>query len=192
MNLYQNDYAPEEPSMETISKAARYLANGKVVGWYQGHGEIGPRALGNRSILFDPRIDNGRDIVNAIKNREEFRPFGASCLGPYTTGLFQIENKDPYMLYTSKVLGKLPSITHVDGTCRLQTVDEPGPFKRLLEEFLTLTGCPVLLNTSLNLAGKPIAGHPDDARELFRTTSIDVMVIGNEINCKQGATICHT
>lgn len=189
MNLYQHDIAPtEEPSIETISKVARYLADGKIVAWYQGHGEIGPRALGNRSILLNPRVPNGKDKINAIKRREDFRPFGASVLGEYATVYFEMDDKDPFMLYTSKVKRYLPAVTHIDGTCRVQTVDNEGVFRTLLEEFFTLSQCPVLLNTSLNLAGKPIAGSPEEAKQLFNTTPIDILVIGNEIYTKSITT----
>jgi carbamoyltransferase len=175
----QNDTKVEEPSIDTIKRTAELLAAGKIVAWYQGNGEIGPRALGNRSILMDPRIKNGRELINNIKKREHYRPFGASVLAEHC------DTTDEYMLFTTKQYNKLPAITHVDGTCRLQTVKDRNPvFRKLLEEFNRITGCPVLLNTSLNLAGKPIAAHPDDAKKLYDTSSIDVLVIGNELVSK--------
>ena len=180
----QHDTTPaQEPSLNTIKETAKLLADGKTVAWYQGHGELGPRALGNRSILFNPTIENGRNIVNKIKNRETFRPFGASVLAEHKTELFDIEFDNPYMLFVGNTkASNLNSITHVDGTCRVQTVANDGShFRLLLEEFYKLTGCPVLLNTSLNVAGRPIAGHPNDAVELYNQTGLDCLVIGDQI-----------
>lgn len=181
----QLDVGVEEPDLDTIQKAAELLANGKTVGWYQGNGEIGPRALGNRSILFNPAIINGKEIVNKIKNRETYRPFGASILAEYMEDYFYDMPDNPYMLYVGRVKkDKLDSITHVDGTCRVQTVSEDSSFKKLLERFRYLTNLPILLNTSLNIAGKPIAGNPNDAIEVFKNSPIDAMVIGNQIMLK--------
>jgi carbamoyltransferase len=185
----QSDVSPSDtPTDETISLIAKKLAEGQTVAWYQGHGEIGPRALGNRSILMDPRIPNGKEIINRIKNRENYRPFGASVLVEYVKDYFDMEWEDEYMLFTCRLKSDiLPSITHIDGTCRVQTVGDKNPiFRKLLEEFYKLTGCPVLLNTSLNLAGKPIAGYPENAIELLRTTSLDCAVVGNHIYLKNG------
>jgi len=185
----QNDISPSDiPTDETISLIAKKLSEGQTVAWYQGHGEIGPRALGNRSILMDPRIPNGKEIINRIKNRENYRPFGASVLVEYAKDYFDMEWEDEYMLFTCRLKSDiLPSITHIDGTCRVQTVGDKNPiFRKLLEEFYKLTGCPVLLNTSLNLAGKPIAGHPETVVELLKTTSLDCAVIGNHIYLKNG------
>jgi carbamoyltransferase len=179
----QTDECPEtEIQEDTIQKVAELLSLGKIVAWYQGHGEIGPRALGNRSILMDPRIKNGRDIINKIKNREYYRPFGASILSEFKKEYFDLDFENPYMLYlgvTQK--NNLESITHIDGTCRVQTVSEDGHFKTLLKKFYDLTGCPILLNTSLNNSGKPIAGYIQNAIDEFNNTSIDVLVVGNKI-----------
>jgi len=179
----QTDECPEtEIQEDTIQKVAELLSLGKIVAWYQGHGEIGPRALGNRSILMDPRIKNGRDIINRIKNREYYRPFGASILSEFKKEYFNLDFENPYMLYlgvTQK--NNLESITHVDGTCRVQTVSENGHFRTLLKNFYDLTGCPILLNTSLNNSGKPIAGYIQNAIDEFNNTSIDVLVVGNKI-----------
>jgi len=182
----ESDESPDStPTLETIRHAAKLLANGKTVGWYQGHGEVGPRALGNRSILMNPCMSNGRNKINEIKNREQFRPFGASVLKAHTSTYFETDNEDPYMLYVANVRPKyrdqLESITHVDNTCRIQTVDDRNPiYKQLLTEFYNLTGVPILLNTSLNIAGKPIAGYLENARELFYTSKIDAMFIGDQ------------
>lgn len=179
----QSDVAVEEPSGETIKKTAQLLADGKIVAWYQGHGEVGPRALGNRSILMDARIPNGKELINSIKRRENFRPFGASVLKEHKEKHFDMEFDNPYMLYYCEVKDKnLQSITHIDNTCRVQTVDNENPiFRKLLEEYYKITGSPVLLNTSLNLNKKPIAGRPEEALELLNTTNIDCAVIGDKI-----------
>ena len=184
----QDDEAPlSEPSRDTIQKVAQYLREGLVVAWYQGHGEVGPRALGNRSILMDPRITDGRDRINKVKNREYYRPFGSSILSEYAKEYFDLDFPNPYMLYLGHTQkNNLDAITHVDGTSRAQTV-EPGSgnFRLLLEDFYELTGCPVLLNTSLNRAGKPIAGWISNAEDLFKESSgIDVLVVGDQIHTR--------
>ena len=184
----QDDENPiDTPTKETIQKVAELLAQGKIVGWYQGNGELGPRALGNRSILMDPRIENGKQILNdKVKHREWFRPFGASVKKDKASIYFDLDD-NPYMLFTSNVLDdRLKAITHVDGTCRHQTVT-PGSnelFYSLLDEFDKITGIPVLLNTSLNLGGKPIAGYMHEAVELFESTEMDAVCIGNELLVK--------
>ena len=184
----QSDEAPiDEPTEETINKVAEYLAQGKTVAWYQGHGEIGPRALGNRSILMDPRLKNGREVINVIKKREQYRPFGASVLKEQYKEHFDMPSDNPYMLYVGNVKSdSFPAITHVDGTCRVQTVDKDVKhFRPLLEKFFEKTGCPVLLNTSLNLGGKPIAGYTHNVEELFENSNLDYAVIGNIILSKE-------
>lgn len=169
--------------MTFIDEAAKLLSEQKVIGWYQGNGEIGPRALGNRSILMDPRIPNGKEIINRIKKRENYRPFGASVLEEYSKYYFDMDWEDPYMLYFAPVIvSNMSSITHIDGTCRVQTVSKNNTlFRKLLERFYELTNCPVLLNTSLNIAGKPLAAHPKDAITLFNDSSIDAMIIGEQV-----------
>lgn len=180
----QHDEAPvDEPSDSTINIVSEALKQGKTIGWYQGNGEIGPRALGNRSILMNPKIKNGKSVINKIKNRESYRPFGASVLQEHKSLYFDLAWDDPYMLYTAKLKSELlPAITHTDGTCRIQTVDNTNVhFKRLLDKFYAITGCPVLLNTSLNVAGRPIAGSPKDALEVFNSSLLDMLVVGNTI-----------
>jgi carbamoyltransferase len=174
----------EEVTIETIKKAAKLLSENKIIGWYQGLSEVGPRALGNRSILMNPMIKNGKDLINKIKKRESYRPFGASVLKEHTEKYFDISWDSPYMLYTAKVKdSNLASITHIDGTCRIQTVDKnPKHFRLLLEEFYKLTGCPILLNTSLNVNGEPIAAFEDQALKILNETNIDYMIIGNDIH----------
>ena len=186
---WQSDEAPESiPSKQTIKDTAEKLAQGKIIGWYQGHGEIGPRALGNRSILMNPTVENGKDIINKkVKYRESFRPFGASILHEYTNEYFEWSDPSPYMLFIQEIKNKtdFKPITHVDNTCRLQTVENENPiYRELLEEFQKITGLPMLLNTSLNVAGKPIAGWKTDAYDVFYGSEIDGMVIGNDIMYK--------
>jgi len=175
----QDDWAPEEPSDETIDEAAELLAQGHIVGWYQGHGELGPRALGNRSILMNPTIPNGKDILNErVKKREWWRPFGASVIHEAASKYFDIDDS-PYMLYNANVLvDGLDPITHVDGTCRHQTVSEASnsSFYRLLSKFEEKTGLPILLNTSLNVGGKPIASDKNSAM----VEGLDCVFFGNE------------
>jgi carbamoyltransferase len=184
----QTDEAPsDEPTDDVIDFIAKALSQGKTVAWYQGNGEIGPRALGNRSILMDPRIVNGREKINKIKKREQYRPFGASILSEHREEYFDLEFDNPYMLYVGKAkTDKLDAITHVDGTCRVQTVEpNSGYFRKLLEKFHEYTGCPVLLNTSLNLGGKPIAGYKHNAEQLYYDSYLDYLVIGNKIYTEQ-------
>jgi len=183
---WQSDEKPDnDPSDETISKTAKLLSEGKIVGWYQGNGEVGSRALGNRSILMDPSVRNGKEILNhKVKHREWFRPFGASILEEKTEKYFDWSGPSPYMLYVMDILDKksFPSITHVDGTCRIQTVSSDLDFyHRLISEFNNITGIPMLLNTSLNGGGKPICGTINSAVEIFSTTDIDVLVVGDTI-----------
>lgn len=188
---WQSDIAPDElPTQETIDKTAEYLAQGKIVGWYQGYGEIGPRALGNRSILMDPSIKLGKDVINAkVKRREAYRPFGASVLLEDTPELFDCDYDSPYMLYVVKCKKQeeFPAIIHVDNTCRIQTVNQDPQnevYHNLISTFKKKTGIPMLLNTSLNIDGKPIAGDPSDAHKLFEISDLDVVVVGNTIRLK--------
>ena len=181
----QCDETTEEPTQETIDTVAKFLSEGKIVAWYQGQGEIGPRALGNRSLLMDPRIPDGKDKMNRVKNREYYRPFGASVLAEYAKEYFDLDFENPYMLYVGVTQkDNLQAITHVDGTCRAQTVNGNSSFRKLLESFYKLTSCPVLLNTSLNVSGNPIAGHIQNAIDEFNGKEIDVLVVGNKITTK--------
>ena len=183
---WQDDEIPKDtPTKSTIKEVANLLASGKIVGWYQGNGEIGPRALGNRSILMSPLVKNGKDIINKrVKNREWFRPFGASVIEEHISKFFDWDSPSPYMQYVMDVLRKddFPSITHVDGTCRIQTVSQDLEiYYDLISEFENLTGVPILLNTSLNNGGKPICGTIADSLELFYRSDIDALVVGNQI-----------
>lgn len=177
----QQDEPAPEPTPATLDEAARLLAQGAVLGWYQGRGEIGPRALGHRSILMDPRIPDGKARVNTVKRREDYRPFGASVLQEHFGGHFD-GPADGFMLYACKVKGGgLPAVTHVDGTCRVQLVGAGSPLRPLLERFHEATGCPVLLNTSLNVAGRPLAAAPAHAMELYDATPLDALAIGDRL-----------
>jgi len=179
----QSDISPKNnPSDETINKIADLLAANKTVGIYFNHGEIGPRALGHRSILMSPKIKDGKQKINKIKNRENYRPFGASILSEHFETHFD-GFSDKYMLYTTNFKEsshEYAAISHVDNTCRLQTVTD-GIMKSILQSFYDRTGCPMILNTSLNLAGKPISGYPQNALTLFFESSMDCVVIGDKM-----------
>ena len=181
----QADEHPGDVSDDTIKKTAELLAQNKIVLWYQGHGEIGPRALGNRSILMNPMAEK-KELNRRVKKREWFRPYGASVLENEYKEYVDLDWVSPYMLYNSKVTThKFPAITHEDGTCRIQTVSENHEkYYSLLSEFKKLTGYSVLLNTSFNLQGSAIVGKVSHAMEVFDKTDADVLVLGDEIITK--------
>ena len=167
-----------------LEQTARYLAGGSVVSWFQGRMEFGPRALGGRSILADPRASNVADRINAVvKQREKFRPFAPAVLYDRANSFFALPYESPFMLETCAVLPgvNLPAITHIDGSARVQTVDPTSnhPFARLLAAFARLTGCPVLLNTSFNMNDEPIVCTPADALTCFLRSESDVLVLEN-------------
>ncbi|RYZ08542.1 MAG: hypothetical protein EOO24_10335 [Comamonadaceae bacterium] len=177
----QHDEAVPPPSPATVDAAARLLAQGRTVGWYQGAGEIGPRALGHRSILLDARRPDGHAVLNRIKRREPYRPFGAAVLEEHFAQHFD-GPADPYMLYACQVhSAAFPAATHVDGSCRVQLVGAGSPLRPLLDRFHALTGSPVLVNTSLNVAGRPLAAAPAHARELYAASPLDALVVGDEL-----------
>ncbi len=166
----------------TMTDVAGLLASGKIIGWFQGGSEYGPRALGHRSILADSRNAEMRDLVNArVKHREHYRPFAPAVLAEKATEYFELDGESPYMLLVSKVHkpDDVPAVTHVDGTARVQTVTraENGRFRELIEEFDKLTGVPVIMNTSFNDAGEPIVETPEDAILCFLKTEIDYLVL---------------
>jgi carbamoyltransferase len=171
--------------MEDVAKeTSRILARNSVIGWFQGRSEFGPRALGNRSILADPRDPKMADRVNAqVKHRQAFRPFAPVVLAEKATEYFEGEAESPFMLLVKRVRpdarSKVPAITHVDGTARVQTVRrEHNPrLHALLEAFEARTGVAVLLNTSFNIRGEPIVEDPTDAMECFLYTKLDALVI---------------
>lgn len=188
-----------DPELRNV-EVARELADGAVVGWFEGRMEFGPRALGHRSILADPRRRGVvTDINSRVKGRESFRPFAPAVLQEHAEELFDLAAPSPFMLFTAPVRGAdldrssagsfadrlatvrspLPACTHVDGSARVQTVDrERHPaFHSLLRAFEAATGCPVLLNTSFNRAGEPIVRSPADALRTAETTGLDLLVL---------------
>lgn len=169
----------------TTKKVAKLLSEEKIIAIYQGRSEAGPRALGNRSILFDPRVADGKDKVNIVKNREWFRPFAGSILVEEVNKWFDMRNlsESPFMMYAVNVLENkksiIPAITHVDGTCRIQTVsEEQNPsFYKLIEEFYKLTEVPIIFNTSFNLAGDCIVETIEDAISTLNRSKIDYLYL---------------
>ena len=197
---------------ELCASVARSLAEGRIVGWFQGRMEFGPRALGARSILADPRSPHmQRDLNLKIKYRESFRPFAPAVAREHAARYFDLEVESPYMLVVaplnerlrrapgadesalhgleklSALRSELPAITHVDDSARVQTVDrDTNPrFHALLGEFEALTGCGVLVNTSFNVRDEPIVCSPGDAYRCFMATEMDVLAIGNLVLFKE-------
>lgn len=168
-------------------KTAQYLADGKIIGWFQGRMELGPRALGNRSIIADPRRGEMKDIINArVKHREPFRPFAPSVLAERAEEYFDMRgNESPFMLLVPQVrkekANAIPAVIHVDGTGRVQTVtkEQNARYYRLIQEFYNLTGIPVILDTSFNIRGEPIVNTPDEAITMYIKEDMDVLALGN-------------
>ena len=159
-----------------------------MIGWFQGRMEWGPRALGNRSILADPRRAGMKDVINSkVKFREPYRPFAPSVLEEDVAEYFHFSGTSPFMTFVCRVRDdrreELPAVTHVDGTARIQTVSRAhnARYWDLLNEFKALTGVPVLLNTSFNVKGEPIVCTPEDAVRCFLNTDIDYLVLGDII-----------
>lgn len=179
---------------ELCEKTAAEVANGKIVGWFQGRMEWGPRALGNRSIVVDPRRDDMKDILNArIKKRESFRPFAPSILYEKTAEYFEKSHPTPFMIKVFNIKKEkqkeIPAVTHVDGTGRLQTVKrEDNPlYWSLIKEFEKITGVPVVLNTSFN-ENEPIVCTPKEAIDCFKRTGMDILVMGNWVIRRRGTS----
>ncbi|MBK8066918.1 MAG: carbamoyltransferase [Rhodanobacteraceae bacterium] len=188
---------------ELIDAAARDLADGQAIGWFQGRAEYGPRALGNRSILADPRRSDTQSVLNLkVKFRESFRPFAPAVLAEHARDCFDLDAESPYMLIVAPVAehcrlpvdaaatgldrlkqirSTIPAVTHVDCSARVQTVraDTQPRFHALLARFRQLTGCPTLVNTSFNVRGEPVVGSPEDAFRCFMGTHLDRLAIGN-------------
>jgi carbamoyltransferase len=169
---------------ELLANTAQLIADGNIVGWYQGRMEWGPRALGCRSILADPRKAEMKDILNEkIKHREAFRPFAPSILEEYVTEYFEIDRTSPYMLMVAPVKKpqEIPAVTHVDGTGRLQTVHKNANplYYDLISEFYKITKVPVIINTSMNVMGEPIVNTPEQAYSMIVKTDMDCIVMGN-------------
>ena len=198
----------EYDDQSILVETAKELKSGKSVGWFQGRMEFGPRALGSRSILGDPRSESMQKNMNLkIKFRESFRPFAPAIMNDYVKDWFNIETKSPYMLFVTNILekhtnkiteedknkkgiellnvkrSKLPAITHVDYSARVQTVHEEtnSKFYNLLKEFKKQTNCPVLINTSFNVRGEPIVCSIQDAYNCFINTNLDILVCENFI-----------
>lgn len=200
-------------------RVARLLADGQVVGWFQGRMEFGPRALGARSILGDPRNVDMQSVMNLkIKNRESFRPFAPTVLAEHASSWFELQVSSPYMLMVvdvqqgrrhepdpsaagmtgidllKQVRSEIPAVTHVDYSARVQTIDPQHSnrrFRTLLESFHALTGCPVLVNTSFNVRGEPIVESPQDAYRCFMRTHMDVLVVGDYLLHKSEQPALH-
>jgi carbamoyltransferase len=180
-----------ERSQEITRETAKLLADQRVIGWFQGASEFGPRALGNRSLLADPRKAEMKDILNRrVKHRQAFRPFAPIVLAERAREIFEGEEDSPFMLIAKRVRpewrDRIPAVVHVDGTARVQTVREqtnPALY-RLLREFEALTGVPVLINTSFNVKGEPIVETPRDAVVCFLTTGIDHLVMHDTLISK--------
>ena len=169
---------------DICSASAKLLSEGRIFGWFQGGSEFGPRALGNRSILADPRKPEMKDQLNArVKFRQAFRPFAPIVLAERVNEIFECEAESPFMLVAAQVRpewkDRIPAIVHVDGSARIQTVrrEHNERLYRLLQEFDKLTGVPVLLNTSFNIRGQPIVETPQDAVECFLSTGIDCLAL---------------
>ncbi|MEN8218641.1 MAG: carbamoyltransferase C-terminal domain-containing protein [Pseudomonadota bacterium] len=167
-------------------ETAKILSTNKIVGWFQGRLEVGPRALGNRSILGNPKNPEMKDLINLkVKGREPWRPFAPSILEEYAPVYLENHYNSPYMVLTFKVnsdkINEIISATHVDGTARPQTVSKVANprFWKLIDEFRKLTGVPVLLNTSFNLSNEPIVCRPEEALRTFYRCGMDCLVMGN-------------
>jgi carbamoyltransferase len=172
---------------ELCRHTARAISEGKVIGWFQGRMEWGPRALGNRSILGDPRRADMKDILNLkIKRRESFRPFAPSILRERVKDWFETDYDVPFMLQVFQILEprrrEIPAVTHVNGSGRLQTVTEAqnARYYRLIKTFGDMTGVPILLNTSFN-ENEPVVCHPEEALNCFLRTKMDLLVLGDHL-----------
>jgi carbamoyltransferase len=186
--------ATSRRSDDICAETAQLLSQGHVIGWFQGRSEFGPRALGNRSILADPRTPEMKDKLNKqVKHRQAFRPFAPVVLAERADEIFESHRDSPYMLLAEAVRpewrDRIPAIVHVDGTARVQTIreDQNGPLYRLIKAFDALTGVPVLLNTSFNVKGEPIVETPEDAIHCFLTTGIDYLILHDVLMHKKRA-----
>jgi len=167
----------------TCMQVAKLIADRNIVAIFQGRSEAGPRALGNRSILYDPRDPDGKDKVNKVKKRESFRPFAGSILLPFAHEWFDMAGMDesPHMMYAvdskEDKREKIPAVLHVDNTCRIQTVTptQNPNYYRLIDAFHQWTGVPIVFNTSFNLSGEPLVETPEDAINTFENSDIDYL-----------------
>jgi carbamoyltransferase len=193
-DLKANSCAAEQLADEAAlcRRTAEAVAEGKVIGWFQGRMEWGPRALGNRSIVCDPRRADMKDILNAkIKRRESFRPFAPSVLAESVPEWFDEDDAVPFMMQVFQIRetrrATIPAVTHVDGSGRLQSVSrEANPrYYRLIEAFRDLTDVPMVLNTSFN-ENEPVVCEPSQALDCFLRTKMDVLVLGNTFISRRG------
>jgi carbamoyltransferase len=181
------DHQPETDTNAVpldLDVVAQNIADGKIVCWYQGHSEVGPRALGNRSFISDPRNKEMKDILNSrVKFREWFRPFAPVVLTEDKEEWFNMDFESPFMLHTvpCRKPQEIPSAVHIDNTSRVQTLtrDHNPIFYDLISKFKDITGVPVVLNTSLNVKGEPIVETPEDAMKLFDESDVDILVIND-------------
>jgi len=211
--LDENRLPYHRVSRDEVTKiAAKAMAEGKVVGWFSGRMEFGPRALGSRSILGDPRRQDMQSVMNLkIKFRESFRPFAPSCLREQVSDYFELDTNSPYMLLVAPVKPErrvamtaaqeelfgieklnvarsdIPAVTHVDYSARVQTVEEGvhPQYYQLIKNFRELTGCPLIINTSFNVRGEPIVCCPSDAYRCFMRTNIDLLVLEDFVLYKE-------
>lgn len=202
------DYVFIGDDADFFRRVAYYIANQKVIGWFQGRMEFGPRALGNRSILADHRNPNMKKIINSsIKYRENFRPFAPTILEEATSDWFALKGNSPFMMFTVDVqpslrkevdikdftesinleLSSIPAVTHIGYSSRVQTINKKQNIRyySLIKAFYEITGCPILLNTSFNVMGEPIVCSPKDAIHTFLHSGIDILAIGNYIVFKK-------
>ncbi|MFN7971588.1 MAG: carbamoyltransferase N-terminal domain-containing protein [Acidobacteriota bacterium] len=177
---------------EIVRETADLIAGEKIVGWFQGRMEFGPRALGNRSILATPKRADMKDVLNArVKHREEFRPYAPAIPIESAPDYFDLRQQSPYMLLAVAVhperRAEIPAVTHVDGTARVQTVNEAEHplYYRLLKELGRITGTPVVLDTSFNVKGEPVVCAPEHALDCFLGTEIDALVLGDHLILKE-------
>lgn len=200
IDLYSNDEDLEIVKYDNLGNLydvfASYIEKGYITSWFQGRSEFGPRALGNRSIIADPRREDMKDILNSrVKFRESFRPFTPSVLAECASDFFELEVESPFMLlaaYVKEGKAKLvPAITHEDNTARIQTVTEDvnPPYYNLIKAFYARTGIPLILETSFNIADEPIVETPSDAIRTFKSTDIDVLCLKNYMIKKKSKNI---
>src|SRR5262249_51679959 len=179
-------------SANICADTAKLLAEGHVFGWFQGRSEFGPRALGNRSILGDPRKPEMKDKLNKrVKHRQAFRPFAPVVIAERAHEIFEGEGESPFMLLAKNVRpewrDRVPAIVHVDGTARVQTIrrEHNERLYDLLKEFEAITGVPALVNTSFNVKGEPIVETPEDALRCFLNTGMDYLVLHDMLLSKR-------
>jgi len=181
-----------EDENELCRRTAEAIADGKVIGWFQGRMEWGPRALGNRSIICDPRRVDMKEILNTkIKRRESFRPFAPSILREAVSEWFEQDDDVPFMMKVFQIReekrSEIPAVTHVDGSGRLQTVNKKTNLRyyHLIQEFQNITGIPIVLNTSFN-ENEPVVCKPEEALDCFLRTKIDVLVMEDYMIVRSG------